>query len=60
MSRSPKDTRFPTVDDTFTAMRLGTDAWQRRRFCPITLTATGPEGQSATVTDNVFFLQRLT
>lgn len=59
-SWSPENTRFPKADDTFAAMRLGTEAWQRRCLCSIARTATGPEGQSATVTDNIIFLQRLT
>ncbi len=59
-SWSPENTRFPTADDTFASMRLASDAWKHCCLCSIARMATGPEGQSAIVTDNVIFLQRLT
>lgn len=59
-SWSPENTRFPKVEDTLDAIRLVPEAWQRRCVCPVSRTATGPEGQAATVTDNIVFLQRST
>lgn len=58
-SWSPEDTRFPTAEDTLASMQLSPEAWTHRCLCPVARTATGPDGQSATVTDNVLFLQRL-
>lgn len=40
-------------------MQLDPEAWAHRCLCPIARTAAGPDGQSATVTDNILFLQRL-
>lgn len=57
-SWSTEDTRFPTAEETFEAMRLPPDAWRIRCLCPIARVAEGPDGQSATVTDNVIFLSR--
>lgn len=59
-SWSPENTHFPTPEDTLAAMQLASGDWSYRSVCPITRTASGPEGQNATVTDNVLFLQRLT
>ena len=59
-SWSPENTHFPTVEDTLASLQLASGAWAHRCLCPIARTASGPEGQSATVTDNVLFLQRLT
>ena len=59
-SWSPEDTRFPTADETFAAMRLAPDAWRIRCLCAIARVATHPDGPSATVMDNVIFLQRTT
>ncbi|MCP1199044.1 bifunctional 2-polyprenyl-6-hydroxyphenol methylase/3-demethylubiquinol 3-O-methyltransferase UbiG [Notoacmeibacter sp. MSK16QG-6] len=58
-SSSPEDTRFPSAEDTLTEMGLDVAAWKRLCVCPITRTGHGPDGQTATVTDNIIFLQRL-
>ena len=58
-SWSPENTRFPTAEETLASMHLDPDAWVHRCLCPIARTAAGPDGQSATVTDNILFLQRL-
>ncbi|WP_427024744.1 SAM-dependent methyltransferase [Aureimonas ureilytica] len=57
-SWSAEDTRLPTAEETLEAMRLSPDAWRIRCLCPIARLATGPDSQTATVTDNVIFLQR--
>tara|TARA_B100000378_G_scaffold60393_1_gene44916 strand:+ start:316 stop:930 length:615 start_codon:yes stop_codon:yes gene_type:complete len=59
-SWSPEGTRFPTAEETLASMQLAADAWAHRCLCPIARIASGPDGQSATVTDNILFLQRLT
>lgn len=59
-SWSPEDARFPTAEDTLASMQLDPEAWLHRCLCPISRMASGPEGQSATVMDNILFLQRLT
>ncbi len=58
-SWSPENTRFPSAHETLTTMQLAPEEWAHRCLCPIARTATGPEGQIVTVTDNVLFLQRL-
>lgn len=58
-SWSPENTRFPSAHETFTTMQLAPEEWAHHCLCSIARTATGPEGQTATVTDNVLFLQRL-
>ncbi len=58
-SWSPENTRFPTAEDTLASMQLDPEAWAHRCLCPIARIASGPEGQSATVTDNILFLKRL-
>ncbi len=57
-SWSPENTRFPTAEDTLAALHLGVGAWRDRCVSAIARTASGPDGQSATVTDNVIFLRR--
>lgn len=57
-SWSAEDYRFPTAEETLAAMRLPPEAWRIRCLCPIARVAKGPDGQSATVTDNVIFLRR--
>ena len=58
-SWSPEDTSFPTAEETLASMNLEDEAWQRLCVCPISRTATGPEGQEAVVMDNVIFLRKL-
>lgn len=58
-SWSPEDTLFPTAEDTLDAMRLSAKGWHRLCVCAIARIATGPEDQTALVTDNVIFLRRL-
>lgn len=54
----PENTRFPTADDTLAGMRLASQDWHRLCHCRIARDASGPEGQTARVEDNVIFLQR--
>ncbi|RYH00896.1 class I SAM-dependent methyltransferase [Salipiger sp. IMCC34102] len=58
-SWSPENTRFPTAEQTLASMQLDSKDWAHRCLCPIARSASGPGGQSATVTDNILFLQRL-
>lgn len=58
-SWSPENTRFPAVEETLTSMQLSPQDWLHRCVCPVARIASGPDGQSATVTDNILFLQRL-
>lgn len=57
-SWSPENTRFPTADDTLADMRLAPRDWHRLCLCRIARDASGPEGQTARVEDNVIFLER--
>ncbi|MDB6454252.1 class I SAM-dependent methyltransferase [Falsirhodobacter sp. 20TX0035] len=58
-SWAPETTRYPTAEDTLASLRLPDDMWQRLCVCQIARRASGPDGQEATVTDNIIFLQRL-
>lgn len=55
--RSEDEVRFPTAEETLASLRLG-DGWQVERCEAPHRTATGPQGQTATVTDNVIALRR--
>lgn len=52
-----KDVRFPTPDDVLASLRLG-DGWRTERCHAPRRTATGPGGETATVTDNVIAVRR--
>ncbi len=50
--------RFPTPAETLAALELAPKQWHTERLAAPTRAATGPGGQTATVTDNVIALQR--
>lgn len=50
---------FPSADEVVTSLNLDASVWQRRRVESVEREATGPEGQTAIVTDNVIVLGRL-
>ncbi|MET7943458.1 class I SAM-dependent methyltransferase [Streptomyces sp. NPDC005302] len=52
-----QDIRFPTPDEVVSSLLLD-DAWHIERAEAPRRTATGPEGRTATVTDNVIALRR--
>ena len=54
------DTRFSTPDELLASLRLPADRWLPEQVRATSRTATGPAGQSATVTDNVVAVRRLT
>ena len=49
----------PAAEETFRAMALAADDWQRNCVCQIERMATGPAGQTALVKDNIIFLRRI-
>lgn len=53
------DTRFPTPQDTLAKLDLDDQHWQPIRVEAAQRTASGPNGQTATVTDNVIALRRV-
>ncbi|MEV6439232.1 methyltransferase domain-containing protein [Streptomyces anulatus] len=52
-----KDVRFPAPDDVLASLRLG-DGWRTELCHAPRRTATGPGGETATVTDNVIAVRR--
>lgn len=52
------DVRFPTPQDTLEKLGLDENHWQPIRVEAAQRTASGPDGQRATVTDNVIALRR--
>lgn len=52
-----KHRRFPTPQETLDGLQLG-DGWQAERLDAPQRVATGPGGQSATVTENVIAVRR--
>ncbi|MGW4360848.1 SAM-dependent methyltransferase [Streptomyces californicus] len=52
-----EDVRFPTPDEVRTSLRLD-DGWRTERCEAPERTATGPAGETATVTDNVIAVRR--
>ncbi|WP_069735321.1 cyclopropane-fatty-acyl-phospholipid synthase family protein [Streptomyces sp. EN27] len=52
-----EDVRFPSPDDVLASLRLG-DGWRTERCHAPERTATGPGGETATVTDNVIAVRR--
>ncbi|MFD8585236.1 SAM-dependent methyltransferase [Streptomyces californicus] len=52
-----EDVRFPTPDEVRTSLRLD-DGWRTERCDAPERTATGPGGETATVTDNVIAVRR--
>ena len=54
------NTRFPTPEEALAALELDPKPWRTERLGAPERETTGPNGQSATVTDNVIALRRLT
>ena len=52
-------TRFPTPQETLASLDLGPDEWRTELLGSPERQATGPNGQTATVTDNVVAVRRL-
>ncbi len=52
------DVRFPTPQDTLEKLGLDENHWQQIRVEAAQRIASGPDGQTATVTDNVLALRR--
>ena len=53
-------TRFPTPEEALAALELNLKQWHTERLGAPERQATGPNGQSAPVTDNVIALRCLT
>jgi chemotaxis protein methyltransferase CheR len=49
---------FPTVDEVLASLRLDEAQWDRLRANSADRAAVGPDGQAATLTDNVIVLRR--
>ena len=54
-----RKTRFPTPAETLATFDLDPEHWRTERLDTPQRQATGPEGQTATVTDNVIAVRRL-
>ena len=54
------NTRFPTPEEALAALELDPKPWRTERLGAPERQATGPNGESATVADNVIALRRLT
>jgi SAM-dependent methyltransferase len=52
------DTHFPTPADKFAELALDPAGWHAERLDAPSRTATGPDGQTATVTDHVLAVRR--
>lgn len=50
---------FPSAEEVVESLRLNADQWQRLRVGSAERQATGPDGQHATVTDNLIALRRI-
>ncbi len=54
----PAGTRFPTPEETLASLQLSTADWSQEFVGAPERQARGPEGQTATVTDNILVLRR--
>ena len=52
------DTRYPSADETLASLSLRDGDWTRLHVAAIERRASGPDGQTARVRDNVIFLKR--
>jgi chemotaxis protein methyltransferase CheR len=52
------DQHFPTPDEVLAALQLDDERWDRLQADSVDREAVGPEGQQATLTDNVIVLRR--
>ena len=53
------DHEFPTADEVVASLDLDDTRWQRRRVEAVEREATGPDGQTGVLTDNVIVLRRV-
>ncbi len=58
-NHKPHHPRFPTPEETLAALDLSPWQWRTERLGAPERLATGPNGESATVTDNVVAVRRL-
>ncbi|MBA3491412.1 MAG: class I SAM-dependent methyltransferase [Rubrobacteraceae bacterium] len=58
-NHKPHHPRFPTPEETLAALDLSPGQWRTERLGTPERPATGPNGESATVTDNVVAVRRL-
>jgi SAM-dependent methyltransferase len=49
---------FPSVDEVVASLNVDDNAWEQLQVESVSRSATGPEGQTGTVTDNVILLRR--
>lgn len=54
------NTRFPTPEEALAALELDPEPWRTERLGAPERQATGPNGESGAITDNVIALRRLT
>ena len=52
------DTRFPTPEATLAELELNPDEWQTERLDAAERQASGPNGEIATVIDNIIVVRR--
>lgn len=57
-SWSPADTKHPTAQETLASLELRPEQWNPVRVEPVERMATGPSGETATVLDNLIFIER--
>jgi len=57
-SWSAPDAHYPTAEETLASLSLSDDEWERRFVGALERVANGPDGQTASILDNVIFLQR--
>ena len=55
-NQEPRD--FPSPDETLSALGLDESGWTRIRVEAAERQATGPNGETATVTDNIIAIER--
>jgi SAM-dependent methyltransferase len=58
-SSAPPDRVYPTVEETLAGLDLREREWSRNHVGTLERSATGPDGETAIVRDNVVFLERL-
>lgn len=53
------DHEFPSAEEVLSGMNLAAGEWDRVQVGPVEREAVGPEGQTATLTDNLIVLRRI-
>lgn len=54
-----KDVKFPTAQETFDGLELDSSKWRIEKLATPERETTSPDGQPATISDNVIILRRL-